>query len=209
MNADVIIVTCAEPDALPFLLSLPPAELMRATLVGTRDVIRSAERQAPTTATSVINGLAAVDEVRRLIGSTNRNVAVVVAPDPWGPVKGKGFVRARLLAPWFLASGGRAHLVELTRGGGITCTRNDLTRAALLRRLYVREALLLLEYIVRVGVGRPADRLAGGPLATLLNLPRAVIGAVLAIPVATVTLARLIPFILWTEARARMKARRR
>jgi hypothetical protein len=214
MSADVIIVTCSEPDALPFLLSLPDADLKRVTLVATGDVVRSAERQTQVAATSVINGLAAVDEVRRLTGDAQCRVAVIVAPDPWGPINGKGFVRARLLAPWFIGPGARADLMELCSGGRVLRTRSGLARRALMLRLYARETLLLAEYVVQVGVGRPVGRLATqagrpvGRLGTLLSLPRAVIGAALAIPVAAVTLARLIPFILWTEARARMKERR-
>jgi len=224
MNADVIVVTCAEPDALPFLLSLHPADLASATLVATGDVVRSAERQTPVAATSIIGGLAAVDEVRRLIGDTQRKVVVIVAPDPWGPFNGKGFVRARLLAPWFLDPGAHADLIELQKGGRVERMRGGLSRAALMRCLYGREALLLTEYVVHAGIGRPAGRIVtqvgrpaghlvtqigrpAGRVATLLSLPRALAGAVLALPVAAVTLGRLIPFILWTEARARMKAR--
>jgi hypothetical protein len=215
MNADVIVVTCSEPDALPFLLSLPGADLERATLAATGDVVRSAERQMKVAATSVINGLAAVDEVRRLTGEAPCRVAVIVAPDPWGPFNGKGFVRARLLAPWFIGPGARADLIELRTGGRVQRTRPSLGRRELMLHLYARETLLLAEYIVQVGVGRPVGRLATqagrpvGRLGVLLSLPRALTGAILAIPVATVTLARLIPFILWTEARARMRARRR
>jgi hypothetical protein len=204
MSADVFVVTCAEPDALPFLLSLPPAHLARAALVATVDVVRSAERQTPVATTSIISGLAAVDEVRRLIGDPRRHVAVIVAPDPWGPFNGKGFVRARLLAPWFIGPGARADLIELRSGGRSYRTLPGLGRTALMLRLYAREALLLTEYLVRAGVGRPMGRGA-----TLVSLPRALLGAVLALPLAAVTLGRLIPFILWTEARARMKARRR
>lgn len=204
MSADVIVVTCAEPDALPFLLSFSPADLARATLVATGDVVRSAERQTLVATTSTISGLAAVDEVRRLIGDSHRNVAVIVAPDPWGPLHGKGFVRARLLAPWFIGPGGRADLIELRSGGRSYRTLPGLGRTALMLRLYTREALLLIEYLVRKGAGRPMGRAA-----TLVSLPRALVGAVLALPLAAVTVGRLIPFILWTEARARMKARQR
>ena len=204
MSADVIVVTCAEPDALPFLLSFSPADLARATLVATGDVVRSAERQTLVATTSTISGLAAVDEVRRLIGDSHRHVAVIVAPDPWGPLHGKGFVRARLLAPWFIGPGGRADLIELRSGGRSYRTLPGLGRTALMLRLYTREALLLIEYLVRKGAGRPMGRAA-----TLVSLPRALVGAVLALPLAAVTVGRLIPFILWTEARARMKARQR
>jgi hypothetical protein len=204
MSADVIVVTCAEPDALPFLLSFSPADLARATLVATGDVVRSAERQTLVATTSTISGLAAVDEVRRLIGDPHRHVAVIVAPDPWGPLHGKGFVRARLLAPCFIGPGGRADLIELRSGGRSYRTLPGLGRTALMLRLYTREALLLIEYLVRKGAGRPMGRAA-----TLVSLPRALVGAVLALPLAAVTVGRLIPFILWTEARARMKARQR
>ena len=93
MNASVFIVTCSEPDALPFLLSLPPETVAQATLVATGDVVRSAERQTTLANSSIINGLAAVDEVRRIINGAHGRVLVVVAPDPWGPINGKGFVR--------------------------------------------------------------------------------------------------------------------
>jgi hypothetical protein len=204
MNADVMVVTCAEPDALPFLLSLPPADLAQATLVATGDVVRAAERQTQVATTAIIGGLGSIDEVRRLIGSRRRNVAVIVAPDPWGPLHGKGFVRARLLAPWFLSPGAGADLIELRSGGRSSRALPNLTRPALMLRLYAREARLLSEYLVRLGVGRPV-----GAAAPLASLPCALAGAVLALPAAAITLGRVIPFILWTEARARMETRQR
>lgn len=204
-HRDALIITCSKPDALPFMLSLPPADLAQATLVATGDVVLAAERQSLVAVSCIIGGVTAVDEVRRLIGDRRRHLAVIVAPDPWGPFHGKGFVRARLLAPWFIGPGARADLIELRNGGRSYRTLPGLGRTALALRLYTREALLLTEYLVRKGAGRPMGRAA-----TLVSLPRALVGAGLALPLAAViTVGRLIPFILWTEARARMTARQR
>lgn len=218
-HRDALIITCSKPDALPFLLSLPPGDLGQATLVATGDVVRAAERQSLVAVGCIIGGVTAVEEVRHLTGDSTCHVAVIVAPDPWGPFRGKGFVRARLLAPWFIGPGARADLIELRGDGHSYRTLPGLSRKSLMLRLYTREAWLLTEYLVGVGVGRPTGRMAtlvsragGRPLgraATLFSLPRALVGALLALPVAAITMSRLLPFILWNEARARMKVGQR
>lgn len=193
MRTDVIVVTCAEPDAVPFLRSLPREDLTRATLFATRDVVASAIRQTPVGTSHIIGGASAVGEVRSLAGDTQRHVTVVVAPDPWGPYRGRGFVRARILAPWFLSPTGRADLVELRGDGRSFKAECDLSRRALLQRMYSREAHLLRDYVGR-GALRTGCRLAK---------------AALSIPVATITLGRVTLFILRTELDARERTGRR
>jgi hypothetical protein len=211
LNADVLIVTCAEPDALPHLLSLSSDELAHATLISTGDVVRSAERQTPIASALIITGITAIKEARRLTDA-GRNVVVIVAPDPWGPINGKGFVRARLLAPWFLGPRNRADLLELDTGGRKRREARCLTRAALARRLYLREVRLLAEYLLKVGLGQPAGAVArqldaeAGSRPTLAALPRVLLGAALAVPNSLATLCRILPFILRTELRAWLRA---
>ncbi len=197
LHRDALIITCSEPDALPFLLSLPPACLEQTALIATGDVVRSADQRTTAAATHVLGGPSTLDGARTLLDGLPGRAAVVVAPDPWGPVHGKGFVRARLLAPWVLPVDGKVDLIELKKGGLSHRTLAGLSRCALARRLYVRETLLLLQYFVDPGAAVPA-----GPLGIALKLPRALMGAVLALPLALVTLARVLPFILKTEARA-------
>jgi len=183
MSDDVMVVTCGEPDALAFLLSCPADDLGRTTLVATADVVRSASLQTAVANSYVIDGFEAIDEVRRLIGGPRRRLAIVIAPDPWGPLRGKGFVRARLFAPWFLDKGGRADLIELRSGGYLRRVLSERRRGELVLRLYTREVALLCVYLVHV------------------------VGVALAIPTAAITLSRLVPFVLWTEARARFRKR--
>jgi hypothetical protein len=209
VNETVLLVTCSAPDAMAYVLGLPSDEAERTVLVATGHVVRAAEERRVVAATHTIAALSSLGSVRQVLAEPSRKVAIVVGPDPWGPFKGKGFVRARLLAPWALAPKAHADLVELHGGGGVRRTSRGLGRAALLRKIYVREALLLAEYVARAGAARPAVLLESRAgrlralLCALMNLPRAVVRTGVAVCMALVTLARVIPFVVGTEARAR------
>jgi hypothetical protein len=203
MNTSVIIVTCAEPDALPFLLSRPSNELAGATLIATGDVVRSAVEQTGVNKARVIDGMTVIQQVRALAGDADCRVSVVVAPDPWGPYRGKGFVRARLLAPLCVSAAGRADLIELRGDGRSLRVKPGLDRRALLVCLLAFEWHNLQGYLVGTAEERrtgaaPALRRAQGQLAK----------AILVVPVTAVTLCRLVPFIIRTESRARRPATR-
>ena len=65
--------------------------------------------------TRLLGGPATFEGVRRLL-SGDVQVTVVVAPDPWGPFKGKGFVRAQQVLPFVLPDRS-VDVIELERGG--------------------------------------------------------------------------------------------
>jgi hypothetical protein len=200
----VIIVTCAEPDALPFLLSLPPGELAEATLVATGDVVRSAVEQTAVNKRRVIGGMATMEQVRALAGDADCHVSVVIARDPWGPYRGKGFVRARLLAPWCLSPTGRADLIELRGDGQSLRAKPGLDRRALLVCLLAFEQRNLRGYLV----GTAEEQLTNAAPA-LRHAQQRLAKAVLVIPVSAVTLARVTTFFLRTEFGARRRPGRR
>lgn len=197
----LLLVTCSEPDAIPFLRSLSADELTETTLVATRNVLCSAKQQTALGGTSLIGGLSTLDPARRLATEPGVRITIVIGRDPLGPFNGKGFVRARLLAPWVMTHEAHADLVELRPSGRAFRTRRHVTRKRLAVILYVREAALLAKYLAQSGLGRPVqnDRVA--------DTSRAVANMAVAPFLAAFTLLRLIPFLLWTEVRAR-RARR-
>jgi hypothetical protein len=91
-----------------------------------------------------------------------------------------------------LGRSARADLIEIGQGGEVSRMSTGLTRGALLRAIYVREGLQLVEYLPRGLVARPAALLSVGVV----------------IPRTLITLARLLLFVVWTEARAWFKAPR-
>jgi len=196
MNDPVIVVTCCEPDALPFLRGLPREHLSRATLIATADVIRSAERETPITKTALIGGRSTLEEVRGLLSADRACVTVVVAPDPWGPVRGKGFVRARQVLPFVLPAAG-FDVVELDRGGVNGRVWRGADRASFARWIRRREVVLFGGHAVHLGMVGP-EGYTHTPAAAALALTRVVVSPL----VAAVTLARVLPFIARTEARA-------
>jgi len=176
-----LIVTCAASDAMPFLHGLPNNELEQTTLIATSHLANAIEGQRMAHDVHVTAGVSTLRAVRQIAGCSRRPIAIVIGPDPGGPLRSKGLVRARLLAPLALAGSERADLIEVDRGGAVSRIAESLTRRALLRTIYVREA------------SQP-----GGPQLR---------GAV-AIPLTLISLARLLAFVLWTEGRARLTTRR-
>jgi hypothetical protein len=203
-----LLVTCSEPDALPFLLRLPAGELERATVIATRQLAATSEEKRLAASTHRIGGISTLSGVRRVMARPNQRTVVVICPDPWGPFRSKGLIRARLLSPWTLRRGARVDLIEIQPGGQVSRTSSGLTRGSLLRRIYVREAFLLARSIVR-----PATRGAWVPdgtvgtlrsgLRVVVHSTRRILRSAAVVPVMLATLARLLPFVVWTEARAR------
>jgi hypothetical protein len=192
----VVLITCSTPDALPFLRSLAASQ-EEATIVALASVVAAAEREGLGAERLTMGGLSSLEGLREAAKAAEE-VTIVVAPDPWGPLNGKGFVRARLLAPWVLASDDHVDLLELLTGGRSGQLGHRLSRGWLIRRLYVHEILATALFILSVGAGRPPGP-PEPPASVLLAVAR-----LLAAPVVVVTtIARLIPFVLWTEARAR------
>lgn len=195
MTRPVLIVTCSEPDATPFLAQLPSEELSRTLLVATRNVVAAATRLTTVSATFILGGPSTFEEARRLL-SGDVDVSVVVAPDPWGPFKGKGFVRARQVLPFVLPDA-PVDVIELDRGGVTGRIRRGVSPAMLARWMLGREAVQLLRY----GLQTSVDRYGGGlsPLAPAHAFARLLIGWM----VAPLTLARCLSYVARTELRAR------
>ena len=198
MSRDLLIVTCAEPDALPFLRSLPADYLAGAALVATADVVRAVEKELTVAGTIVISGFGGIEATRKAIGERPRTAVVVVARDPWGPFRGKGFVRARLLAPCFLEEGACADLVELRDRKGWLTAHKGLRRRRLTLRLYAREMLCLTQYLAGVG----ADGVDP-------NIVRALGRIAVAVPLSAMTTGRVLLFVARTESLARRSRPRR
>jgi hypothetical protein len=140
-------------------------------------------------------GSLSAEEARRLLSGDVR-VSVVVAPDPWGPVKGKGFVRARQVMP-FVLSDAPVDVIELDRGGVTGRVRRGVSPSMLARWMLRREAVELLHHGLRMSV----DRYDGGlsPIALAHAFARLLLGWM----IAPVTLARCLSYVARTELRAR------
>ena len=192
MRRWTLIVTCAAPDAVPFLLGLPAEELEQAKLIVTPHLAQALEEQRIPGEVHITAGVSTLDAVRRIAGCSRQPIAIVIGPDPGNPFRCKGLIRARLLAPWALGPASCADLIEIRSGGGASRILTGLTRRALLRRIYVREGLQLVEYLPRRVIESPGAPLRAG----------------VAIPMTLITLARLLPFVAWTEARARFTSSR-
>ena len=193
---EIYFVTCSEPDATPFLTALPVSVQERALLVATGDVVRSAEHRTRIPRTFVIGGPSTVEETRRLLAEPGAHRTVVVGPDPWGPVHGKGFVRARLMAP-LVVSSGPVDIIELEAGGESGRIRRGLDRSTLSRWLRRRETALLVQYVLW-GSAEQGGRLAR-PLVAALRGARTVL-----VPFrVAATLAVVVPYALKSEFRAR------
>lgn len=201
MDERVIVVTCSEPDALPFLRAFSASDLAHMTLVATYDVVRSAERQTPVSQAFVIGGLSTLEEARGLLARPGAHVTVVVAPDPWGPFAGKGFVRARQVLPFVLPDVG-VDVIELNHGGRSGRVRRGVGRSAFTSWIRRRELACLADFLVHFGMVTP-EGYRSRPAAAAMAFGRLAIAPLAAL----VTLARILPFIAGTEARARMKAR--
>ena len=122
---------------------------------------------------------------------------VVVGPDPWGPVHGKGFVRARLMAPLVLPDS-PVDVIELDAGREFGPIRRGLDRMTFSRTwLRRREAALLVQYVLW-GSAEQGGRLAR-PLVAALRGARTVL-----VPFrVAATLAVVVPYALKSEFRAR------
>ena len=84
--------------------------------------------------------------------------------------------------------------------------RREVSPPALSRWLRRRELLLLVEYIVQAGIAAPARKIERrSPPALAFALPPAVARCSVTVPLATVTLARCLPYLVRTEARARKR----
>ena len=176
MRRRTLIVTCAAPDAVPFLRGLPADELEQAALIVTPHLAGAIEEQRMAGEVHITAGVSTLGAVQRVAGCSRQPITIVIGPDPGNPFRCKGLVRARLLAPWALSRSGYADLVQIESGGGVNQVSTHLSRRTLLRTIYVRESLQLGEWLMR----------AGG-----------------VIPMTMITLAQALPFIAWTEARAR------
>jgi hypothetical protein len=192
MRHRTLIVTCAAPDALPFLRGLPAGELEQAKLIVTPHLAEALEEQRVAGEVHIFAGVSTLDESRSVVGCARQPITIVIGPDPGNPFRCKGLIRARLLAPWALGPSSRADLVEIKIGGDVSHISAGLTRGALVRAIYIREGVRLVEYVPRTVVDRPGLSLR----------------AAIAIPMTAITLARVLPFVAWTEARARSRAPR-
>jgi len=201
MEQRVIVVTCSEPDALPFLRGLGERDLEEATLIATADVVRSAVRHAAVSRAIVFGGLETIDEVRPLLSGPGARLTIVVAPDPWGPFRGKGFVRARQILPFVLPDTD-VEIIELERGGRTGRARRGVRRTDFARWIRRREIVLLGEHMVHLGMVGP-EGYTHTPAAAAVALARVAVSPL----VAAVTLARVLPFIARTELRARKGTR--
>jgi hypothetical protein len=200
-SSPVYFVTCSEPDATPFLTALPDVVQERAVLVATGDVVRAAERRTRIPDTFVLGGPSTHDEARRLLAARGAHVTVVVAPDPWGPIHGKGFARARLTAPYVLPET-PVDVVTLRAGGESGSIWRGVDRVTFARWIRRREAALLLRYLL----WRPIESRAGSETTPLTPLFRVVRIPLIPLRVAA-TLVIVLPYVLAGEARARKSGR--
>jgi hypothetical protein len=196
----VLIITCGEPDATAFLAGRPPEELARTLLMSTHDVIVAAERQTPIAETFLMGGPATFAEARRLLLG-DVHITVVVAPDPWGPFRGKGFVRARQVVPLILPEAPVA-VIELRRGGVLGRVRRATPLPELSRWIRRREAGLLAAYVLQAGIGAPVREMERYS-SPYVSTEMAIVRLLLTVPLAFVTLARCLTYIARTETRVR------
>lgn len=187
-----LIVTCDARDAVPFLLALPVEELAQAKLITTPHLAERLEQRRLAGGVQVTAGVSTLKAVRQVVASSRQPIAIVIGPDPGNPFRCKGLMRARLLAPWSLDRTARADLIEIGPGGRVSRISSSLTQGALLRTVYVREGLRLVACVRR----------------SVIDGPEALVRVGLVIPVTLITLARVLPFIAWTEAYARFAAAR-
>jgi D-glycero-D-manno-heptose 1,7-bisphosphate phosphatase len=197
----VYYVTCSEPDATPFLTALPEDVQRRSVLVATRDVVQAAGLRTAIPTTFVMGGPSTMSEARALLAEPGAHVTVVVGPDPWGPINGKGFVRARQLAPLVLPDG-PVDVIELEAGGESGRIRRGMDRAAFSRWVRGREAALSAQYLLWRSVGRHGDAMT----APVVIAWRVVRGLLVPLRVA-VTLSRVLPYVAASELRARRLGR--
>ncbi len=191
MSHRTLIVTCDARDAVPFLLGLPTDEREQAKLIVTPHLAEALKERRMPSDVHVTAGVSTLEAIRHVVHDS-QPVAIVIGPDPGNPFRCKGLVRARLLAPWALGRSARAGLIEIESGGVVSKAATALTRGALLRTIYIREGLQLAKYLRRGVIDRPGAFLRVGVL----------------VPMTLITLARLLPFVAWTEARALLRARR-
>jgi hypothetical protein len=201
----IYYVTCSEPDATPFLTALPDGVQKRSVLVATRNVVESAERCTSIPTTLVIGGSSTVPDARRLLAHPGAHLIVVVGPDPWGPINGKGFVRARLMAPMLLPDG-PVDVIELEAGGGAGRIRRGLGRQTFSRWVRRREVALLVQYALWRSVGRHSDTLTGAVASPLVIAWKATRLVLVPLRVA-LTLLVVGPYVVASELRARRSAR--
>jgi D-glycero-D-manno-heptose 1,7-bisphosphate phosphatase len=200
MKPQIYYVTCSEPDATPFLAALPQEVQRRSVLVATHDVVRAAELRTAIPTTFVMGGPSTVREARALLAEPGAHLTVVVGPDPWGPINGKGFVRARQMAPLVLPDG-PVDVIELEAGGVSGRIRRGLDRAAFSRWVRGREAALSARYLLWRSVGRHGGALT----APVVVAWRVIRGLLVPLRVAT-TLSIVLPYVAASELRARRSA---
>ena len=177
----IIIITCAESDAVPFLRSLPEAGLEDVTLVTTPAPGEFYRAAGLGRSIWVMARVSSVRDIRRLAAESGAPLTILLGPDYGWPTYRRRFVQRRLVAPWLLPRGARADLVRVVSGGTVSWCRPHCGRVELLLRLYPAQAALLLSF---AGLGA------------------------LKTPLGAVTLARLLPSVLLSEARARVGYRR-
>lgn len=197
------LVTCSEPDATPFLTALPRSLQERIVLLSTANVVHAAEQHTRITTTFVIGGPSTFDEARRLLAQPGDRVTIVVGPDPWGPVHGKGYVRARLVAS-LVVPDVPIDVIELAAGGASGRVIRGIGRTAFSRWIRRREAALLADYLIWGPVARRASGI--GRKARLPVVPLAVVRGLLSPMRAAITLSVVLPYVLATEARARRRS---
>jgi hypothetical protein len=201
----VYYVTCSEPDATPFLAALPEQVQERSVLLATRNVVQAAERGTRIPETFVLGGSSTIPEARALLRRPGAALTVVVGPDPWGPIHGKGFVRARMMAPLVLPDG-PIDVVELEAGGETGRIRRGVGGLAFSRWIRRREAALLVRYALWRSVGMHEDAMTGAAARPVVLAWRVVRRLLVPLRVA-VTLTVVVPYVAASELRARQARR--
>lgn len=174
----IIVLTCAEFEGEPFLRSLLDSGAGQAVLVTSPRPAAALREMGLAKDTWRIKGLASIGELRRRVAGTNEPVWVVTGPDHGDLAYRRFFIRRRLSAPWLVPKGERAELVRIGPRGEVLARLPRQTRAALAVRFYPRDLGLVLLWALF---------------------------AIASVPLVLFTLLRLLPGLLWTEARAAVR----
>ena len=151
-----IIFACSEQDATAFLERVLASELDEAALVTTKTVGEALKSKGLVPSSETMEGVSSLKQVRERLASAGGRAVIVTGVDHGGVLYNKGFIRARVLAPWLLVGGERADLVLMGTGGAIRQSRPECTRTGLLLRIYPSAVgQLALRFAILVIVGTP------------------------------------------------------
>jgi hypothetical protein len=171
----IIIVTCTDIEAEPFLRSLPKDESEQMAVVAPRTLGGIIERMDLGIPVWVVERFSSVGGIRRRLANAKSPIVILVGLGDRGLSRKWPSIRRRLVAPWLIPCGQRADVVGLLPEGTIGKRYSACRRLDLLLRFCVLD---------------------------VWSVYRATMRPAIALVVGLSTFARLLPLFLWTEARA-------